>query len=83
MHDLLRGIVEMFMGCVVVPAGVLLWRHAEGAAKSFRRPGSTLFGDKAADTVYTASNVKWAAGGWVVIGSIMFVSGLVTIIQLH
>ena len=82
MHDLLPAIVSMLLGCVFVPAGVLLWRHADGAAKSFHRSGSTFFGGKAADTVYTASNVKWAAGGWVVVGVIIFVNGLVFTIHL-
>lgn len=82
MPDLLRAIVTMLIGCVAVPAGVLIWRHAERAAKSFHRRGSTLFGEKTADAVYTASNVKVGAGAWVVIGGIMFVSGLVSTIQL-
>ena len=82
MPDLLRAIIQMLMGCVAVPVGVLIWRHAEGAAKSFHRRGSTLFGEKTADTVYTASNVKVGAGAWVVIGAIWFVGGLVSTIRL-
>jgi hypothetical protein len=62
--------------------GVLLWRHAARAADSFRKAGSMLFGDKTAETVYTAWNLKWGAGGAVVVGAIMFISGLVATIRL-
>ena len=82
MPDLLRAIIQILIGCVFVTVGVLTWRHAEGTAKSFHRPGSTLFGDKTTDTVYTATNVKWGAGAGMVVGGIAFVGGLVWAIQL-
>ena len=82
MPNLVRAIVPMIMGGVFAIIGVLLWRHAEGAAESFRKTGSMFFGDKAADTVYTAWNLKWGAGAGVVIGAIIFISGLVAAIRL-
>jgi hypothetical protein len=80
--NLLRAIVPMFSGGVFAIIGVLLWRHAARAADSFRKAGSMLFGDKTAETVYTAWNLKWGAGGAVVVGAIMFISGLVATIRL-
>lgn len=82
MLNLLRAIVPMFSGGVFAIIGVLLWRHAARAADSFRKAGSMLFGDKTAETVYTAWNLKWGAGGAVVVGAIMFISGLVATIRL-
>ena len=55
---------------------------ADIAAGSFRKTGSMFFGDKSAETVYTAWNLKWGAGGAVVIGAIMFISGLVATIRV-
>jgi hypothetical protein len=72
----------MVSGGVFAIVGVLLWRHAEGAAESFRKTGSMFFGDKTAETVHTAWNLKWGAGGAVVIGAIMFISGRVATIRL-
>jgi hypothetical protein len=80
--NLLRAIIPMFSGGVFAIIGVLLWRHAARAADSFRKAGSMLFGDKTAETVYTAWNLKWGAGGAVVVGAIMFISGLVATIRL-
>lgn len=82
MANLSRTVVLMFSGGAFAIIGVLLWRHAKGAAESFRKTGSMVFGDKTAETVYTAWNVKWGAGASVVIGAIMFISGLVGTIRL-
>lgn len=82
MPDLLRAIIAMLIGGVFITVGVLLWRHAEGAATSFHRQGSTLFGKKTADTVYVAANVRWGAGVSVVMGAIVVVTGLVSTIRL-
>jgi hypothetical protein len=49
-------------------------------AEEFRKLGEVTFGRRVSNTVYTPGNLKWGAVGFVIIGPIIAVSGIVRLV---
>jgi hypothetical protein len=73
----------IILGLAFVGGGVLMWIHREKISNAFGGAGSSLFGEKAADVIYTPGNFKWTAGGTVFLGLVFLVVGTISTIHYY
>lgn len=62
-------------GVVALLIGVLFWRGASRVVGPMRDLQRQVNGERVASTI-TARNLRWGAGGWIVIGAVLIVASL-------
>jgi len=73
-------VIFALIGVGAIVAGVAIWRHAEAVAGFFRGIGQPMLGQRASAKTYTGRNMKWAGGGYVVVGVIFIVVAVAVLI---
>jgi len=79
--DFISLTIWMLLGVGFAIFGVYMLRHTEAVTAYFRHRGSQLFGDGAANRIYTTRGAKIAATGFVIAGPLFVVVGVVTLIR--
>lgn len=72
-----NDLLLIIFGAVLIVAGAVMWKTSSRFASTFRSLSPMGQNSKVSKRTYTSKNVRWAAGGAVVIGIIMIVAGIV------
>ena len=80
MNPIAAAVFQVCLAIGFTALGIAILAMPARWTEEFRKLGEVTFGRRVSNTVYTSGNLKWGAAGFVIIGPIIAVNGVVRLV---